>query len=80
MTKEELTIWFCNKFNSCYPVVHDNYLNKIFWIYDKQYARNLKLCKLNNQKFVLPNKIKGDCLFDQDILNNYLYCEYQEIW
>jgi len=80
MNKEELTIWFWNKFNSCYPVIHDDYPNWIYWFYDETYIRKLKLCKLNNQKFVLPNKIKGTCLFKQIPDINHLYLDYNDIW
>jgi len=80
MTKEELTNWFCNKFNSCYPVTHDDYPKRIFWYYEEKFVRKLKLCKLNNQDITLPNKVKGECLFVQDLNNEYLWCDNKEIW
>ena len=80
MTKEELTIWFWNKFNSCYPVVHDDYPDSIFWFCDPNYIRKIKLCKLNNQKIILPNKVIGTCLFEQDSKYSCLYCKFDEIW
>jgi len=80
MTKEELTIWFCNKFNSCYPVTHDNYPESIFWFYEQNYIRKIKLCKLNNQEITIPDKVKGICLFEQDLKNQYLWCDYMDIW
>ena len=80
MTKEELTIWFWNKFNSCYPVIHDDYPDSIFWFYDERYVRKIKLCKLNNQKIISPNKVIGTCLFEQDFKTKYLWCNYDDIW
>jgi len=80
MKKEELSEWFCNKFNSCYPVTRVDYPNRIFWIHNEQLIRKLKLCKLNNQEITLPNNVKGKCLFSQDIKNKYLWCDYKEIW
>ncbi len=79
MTKDELTKWFVNKFNSCYPVIHDDYPEHIFWFYDEKYIRKLKLCKLNNNKLSY-DKIKGYCIFNQDKQYNYLWCDYGEIW
>ena len=80
MNKEELSKWFIDKFNSCYPVIHDDYPDSIFWLYDEKYLRKMKLCKLNNQKISLPNKVYGVCLFEQDIKTKYLWCDYNEIW
>ena len=80
MTKEELTIWFWNKFNSCYPVGHDDYPDNIYWYYDDKYIRKIKLCKINNQEIILPIKVNGICLFRQDLKNKSLWCNYDEIW
>ena len=80
MKKEELSEWFYDKFNSCYPVVHDDYPDSIFWFYDERYVRKIKLCKLNNQKISLINKVNGICLFEQDFKNKHLWCNYDEIW
>ena len=80
MSKEELATWFINKLTSCYPVIHDNYSNRIFWFYDEKYVRKLKLCKLNNQEISLPNKVYGVCLFEQNIKTMNLWCDYDNIW
>ena len=80
MTKEELSNWFWCKLFSCYPVKHDDYPNSIFWFYDEKIVRYIKLCKLNNQKIKLPNKVKGVCLFEQNINAKHLWCDYDEIW
>ena len=80
MTKYELTKWFWNKFNSCYPVKHDDLPDRIFWVYDEKFIRKLKLCKLTNQEITLPNKVQGKCLFDQDLKTEYLWCDNEEIW
>ncbi len=80
MSKDEISIWFNQKINSCYPVKIKNNKRSIFWIYDEQNIRKLKLCKLNNHEITLPTKIKGVCLFQQDFLNDNLWCDYLEIW
>ena len=80
MNKEELSIWFWKKFNSCYPVKHNDYPNSIFWFYDEKFARKIKLCKLNNQEIKLPNKVKGVCIFEQHLNIKNLWCDYDEIW
>ena len=80
MTKEELTNWFWNKFNLCYPVTHDDFPNSVFWFYDQNYIRKIKLCKLNNQEITLHNKVTGTCLFEQDLKNQYLWCDNDNIW
>ena len=81
MTKEEISNWFINKIRSCYPVVkHEDYPDSILWVYDEKYVRKLKLCKLNNQEIILHNKVKGYCLFRQDLKSQYLWCDYDEIW
>lgn len=80
MSEEELKIWFCNKFNSCYPVKHDDYPESVFWYYDESYMRKLKLCKINNQEITLPTKVSGVCLFEQDSKNKRFNCDYEEIW
>ena len=80
MKKEELANWFWNKFNSCYPVTHDDYKNSIFWFYEQNYIRKLKLCKLNNQEITIPDKVKGICLFQQDLKRDCLWCDYMDIW
>ena len=80
MTKEELTIWFCDKFNSCYPVTHSDYPESIFWFYDEKFIRKLKLYKLNNQKITSPNIVRGICLFEEDSKYCWFNCNYDEIW
>ena len=80
MTKEELIIWFCDKFNSCYPVTHSDYPESIFWFYDEKFIRKLKLYKLNNQKITLPSIVRGICLFEEDSKYCWFNCNYDEIW
>jgi hypothetical protein len=80
MNEQELKVWFWDKFNSCYPIKHDEYPDSIFWIYDEQYIRKIKLCKINNQDIILPNKVSGVCLFEQNIENEFLYCNTIDIW
>jgi len=80
MNKKELIKWFCDKFNSCYSVKHDDYPDVILWFYDETYIRKLKLYKLNKQENILPNKVKGICLFRQDTRKKIFWCNYNEIW
>jgi len=80
MTKKELSAWFWNKFNSCYPVTNDDYPYEIFWIYDEKMMRKIKLCKLNNEEVSLPNKIIGICLFKQNVKHKQLCLDYDNIW
>ena len=80
MSEEELKKWFCDKFNNCYPTKHSKYLDSVYWIYDEQYIRRLKLCKINNQEITAPDKIKGVCLFEQTKKFEYLWCDYDYIW
>jgi len=80
MSKEELSIWFWNKFNSSYPVTHIDYPDEIFWIYDDIFIRKCKLNKLNGKEIQIPNKIKGICIFEQDIINKDIWFDYDQIW
>ena len=79
MTKEELKIWFWNKFNNCYYVVHDDYPKSLFMYYDKKIIRKMKLCKISGEKYNMQNKISGVCLFEQDYKNKSFYLNYDEI-
>jgi len=79
MTKEELSTWFWDKFNSCYPVVHSDYPESIFWYYDDKVLRKIKLCKLDGKEFNQTN-ITGVCLFEQDFKFGHLNCDYDKIW
>jgi hypothetical protein len=80
MNKEELSEWLLNKFNSCYPVKRAAYPDSIYWIYDEQFIRKLKLSKLNNKTVKLPINIKGILLFEQNKKDKVLFCDYDEIW
>jgi len=80
MTKEELTIWFVRKFNSCYPVSIPDNDTRLLWFYDEKVIRKIKLCKIENNKYYKPKTVKGTCLFDMHISNRYLYCDLNTIW
>ena len=80
MTKEELSKWFWDKFNSCYPVKHEDYPESIFMFYDEQFFRQKKLARVLNEDLVYPSKVTGKCLFRLDYKNNFLWCNYDEIW
>ena len=80
MTKEDLSKWFWNKFNSCYYVKHEDYPQSLFMFYNKNFVRQSKLARLIGQEIIYPTKVEGVCLFEQDYKNNYLWCNYDEIW
>lgn len=79
MNKEQMSSWFINKLNSCYPVKHEDIPDSIFWMNDDKIIRKIKLCKLNNQK-INNIKVKGKCLFEQNIKYRLFICDYNEIW
>lgn len=79
MSKEELSKWFWDKFNSCYPIKHKDYPKSIFMIYDEQFLRQRKLARVLDEEIIYPT-VKGKCLFRQDYKNNVLWCNYDEIW
>jgi hypothetical protein len=80
MNREELEKWFLDKFNSCYPVIHENYPNRIFMLYDEQFLRQKKLARVLDEELVYPTDLKGKCLFQQDYINHNFWCDYDEIW
>jgi hypothetical protein len=71
LTEEELTDveLIMNKFNLCYPIIRDNDYKNIYWIYDEEYI-----------KTSVKNKVNGYCLFEQNIPNNFLWCDNDMIW
>ena len=80
MKKKELSKWFWNKFNSCYPVKHEDFPESVFMFYDEQFLRQKKLSRVLNERIVYPSEAKGICLFELDYKYNYFRCNYDEIW
>jgi len=80
MNKEELSKWFWNKFNSCYPVQHEDFTESIFMFYDEQFLRQKKLSRVLNENVIYPSDVKGICLFQKDYKNGWFICNYDEIW
>ena len=80
MTKEQLKIWFWDKFNNCYSVKHNNLINHIYMIYDPNFFRAKKLANILNKDFEYPTEIKGFCIFKHSLNNKLLICDYGEIW
>ena len=80
MIKEEISKWFWNKYNSCYPVIHKDYPKNIFMFYDEQFFRQKKLARVLGEELIYPSEIKGKCLFRQDYKNGWFDCKYDEIW
>ena len=79
MTKEEIQIWFRNKFNSCYGVVYEDCSESIFMYYDPQFIRQKKLSRILGEEIEYPIRPTGICLFEQDYKNGYLFMNYDEI-
>ena len=80
MKKEKVIEWFCDKFNSCYPVKHSNYPESVFMYYDTQFVRKIKLAKISGQSITFPKEVKGSCLFELDWKNKSFYYNYDEIY
>jgi hypothetical protein len=80
MTEEQLKNWFLNKFYSCYPVKHDDYPDSIYLFYDKLYLRKCYLLNILDREPEPPKIGDGVCLFNLNLKNNYLYCDYDNIW
>jgi hypothetical protein len=79
MTKEELKIWFWDKFNSCYPTKHTIYPNSVFMIYDINYIRKKKLANILGKEVGYPIVIKGNVLFHMDIISEWLDID-KDLW
>jgi len=77
-TKDELSNWLTNKFLSCYKVINENNEKCIYYFYDEKYIRKLKLCKINNIKYIKTN-INGICIFQTNVIDKYLFCN-DKIW
>ena len=73
---EELIKWFNNYFDNCYYVKHVDYPESIFMFYDINYARQLKLAKLEGIDYVEKTEVTGVCLFEQDWKNNFFRCNF----
>jgi len=80
MNKEEISKWFWNKYNSCYPVVHEDYPGNIFMFYNEQFSRQRKLARVLDEELSYPTEVKGKCLFRQDYKNGWFECNWFEIW
>ncbi len=79
MTKEELKKWFLNKFNNCYKVKHCDYPKRIYYFYDEQFIRQKKLSRIVGEEIIYPTEVKGICLFEHDMLNEFFFCD-DYIW
>ncbi len=77
MNKQELIKWFNEKLMNCYHIKKDD---SIFWIYDKNFVRARKLASIDGTYINIPKEIKGDVLFQQDLKNEYFWCNQDKIW
>lgn len=75
MNKKKLLDWFNEKLNNCYHIEVNG--GGILWIYDKNYARKLKLAQIDDKKIDLTYD-KNKVLFYQK--NKYFICDYEKIW
>jgi len=80
MSKEELSNWLISKILYCYPVVDKEWNDYVFYFYDEQYIRKLKLFKLYNIKITSPNQVNGICLFSLNIKYKIIYFHYEYVW
>ena len=60
-------------------VKHQDY-DIIYMIYDINFIRAKKLANILNKDVEYPTEVKGVCLFRQDFKNEFLWCDYSEIW
>ena len=51
-----------------------------FMIYDINFIRAKKLANIINKDVEYPTEVKGVCLFEQDLKNEWLCCDYEKIW
>ena len=79
MTKEELKIWFLDKYNSCYSVIDSDNPKVIYMIYDIDYIRAKKLANILNKEVEYPTEVKGIYLFQINYKNKYIICDTDEI-
>ena len=77
---KEMIDWFNNYFYNCYYVKHDDFPESLFMFYDINYARQLKLAKLEGIDYVEKTDITGVCLFEQDWKYKWFCCNYTLIW
>ena len=80
MTEEQLKIWLLDKYNSCYPVKHDNVPNSIYMYYYPNFIRAKKLANILNKEIEYPTEVKGVCLFHIDYDDMVFWCDYTNIW
>ena len=80
MTKQELQEWLYEKLFNCYWVKHKTNPDVKFLIYDKQFIRDCKLSSVLGGNITFPVEHTGDILFEQDLKNKYIFCDYDIIW
>lgn len=80
MNKKELSKWFWDKYNSCYPVIHEDFPDTILMFYDEQFLRQKKLYRVLDKELIYPKEVKGKILFRQDYKNGWFCCDNIEIW
>ena len=78
MTKEELKIWFLDKYNSCYPINQSEDI--VNMIYDIDYIRAKKLANILNKEVEYPTEVKGIYLFEIHLELGYFIYNIDEIF
>ena len=80
MTKDELKIWFWDKFNSCYYIKCESEPNVFYMFYDINYIRAKKLAIILNKDVEIPKDIIGIPLFEINYKYGTFWCHIEEIW
>lgn len=78
MSKEELSKWFWNKYNSCYSLVNEH--GYTYMIYDNNFIRQRKLARVLGYEIETPKYNGEKCLFCHEFNNQWFNCDYDEIW
>ena len=80
MNKEELKIWFFDKFNACYWAKSDKADDRYFLIYDINFIRSKKLANILNKEVEYPPTPNGICLFEYNLNKKFIWCNEEPIW
>ena len=80
MNKDELREWFYEKLFNCYKVKHKTDPDIKYLVYDKQFIRDCKLSSVLGGDVTFPTEHTGDVLFEQDLKNKIIYCDFNKIW
>ena len=77
---EQAKKWFRDLFQGCYTKRLDNYPDSIFWIYDKNLIRQIKLSKITGIEKYNLDMSAGEVIFEQDEKYKKFWIEYWNYW